>query len=111
MHYEPLKSLDTIKYMDEGFDTYSGKWERFPNHMVGLPLTMVKGRRPVADTYDVTKYAQAQEGDRIGPFCCTCYDNSAARFAYQIRKTHHTHEEFAREGVYLVVNRTYKEEV
>ena len=108
MHYETMKSLDTIKYMDEGFDTYSGKWERFPNHMVGLPLTMVKGRRPVADTYEVTKYAQAQEGDRIGPF----YDaTESSRFAFQIRKTHHTHTEYANNAIYLVVNRTYKEDV
>lgn len=108
MHYEPLKSLDTIKYLDEGLDTYSGKWERFPNHMVGLPLTMVKGRRPGADTYEVAKYAQATEGDRIGPFTLAV---EASRFAYQIRRTHSTHTEYADNSIYLVVNRTYKEEV
>jgi hypothetical protein len=108
MHYEPLKAGTKIEYKDQGLNEYKNEWSDLPNCMIGRQVCAIRARRPVADTYEVTKYAQAQEGDRIGPFALAV---EASRFAYQIRKTHNTHEEFAREGVYLVVNRTYKEEV
>lgn len=111
MKYETLKAGSLIQYKDQGYNEYKDEWSDLPNCMIGRQVCGVRVRRPVADTYEATKYAQAVEGDRIGPFKSSCFDNSAARFAYQIRKTHHTHEEFTSEGIYLVVNRHYAEVV
>ena len=100
-----LKNGTKIEYGDEVFNEFTAEWERFPNHMIGLPTCNVHARRPVAETFRIIDFQKAKEGDRIGPFSCNV---EASRFAFQIAKTHATHLEWESGAIYLVVNRKYE---
>ena len=105
MKYETVKDGSLIQYLDEAEVSESCGWEVLPNCMVGLQVCGIRVRRPVAEDFTVQNYAKACEGDRIGPFSQSI---EAARFAFQIAKTHSTHKEWDAKGIYLVVNRKYE---
>ena len=100
-----LKNGTKIEYGDEVLNEFTAEWERFPNHMIGLPTCNVHARRPVAETFRIIDFQKAKEGDRVGPFN---NENDASSWAWMMRKSQPTHMEWESGAIYLVVNRNYE---
>lgn len=112
MKYERIQTGDKFRYMDEAYNEHMGEWECIGNATIGLPC-IIQARRPVSEDFTIKEYANAKEGDRIGPFAkgvnMRNLPGNAAQFAtFLSAQGIYTHNEYDEKGIYLVVNRKYE---